>query len=141
MGLTILLQRSADLAPLKLPPKLRVALRRLSCLHGARDGEVTVRLVGNQEIRRLNAIFRHTNAITDVLSFTYALEEKSLWGDIVIGLGRAERQARQRRISLYEELVRLIVHGYAHLQGYGHDAPTSFMEMRRYEFETIICIV
>lgn len=46
---------------------------------------------------------------------------ESLLGDIVISLDTAQRQARVFKVSLNEEILRLLVHGILHLAGYEHE--------------------
>ncbi len=89
-------------------------------------------LVDNPTIKRLNYSYRGKNSPTDVLSFSEAevLEEfsgqsaaKDL-GEIIISVPEARKQASQAGCSLTEELIRLLVHGLAHLIGYRHqDVP------------------
>lgn len=96
-----------------------------------REGEVSVSLVGEREIRRLNRDFRGRDEVTDVLSF--ALEEGQpephpddqvlLLGDVVICAARAQRQALSYGHSLARELCFLAVHGTLHLLGYDHQNP------------------
>lgn len=79
-------------------------------------------------MERLNSTFRGKKKTTDVLSFPIynSLKEipargEALIGDIVINLKAAMRQARQFGISDYEEVRRLLVHGFLHLLGYDHE--------------------
>jgi probable rRNA maturation factor len=44
-----------------------------------------------------------------------------VFGDIVINLQRAKRQATEQGIILNEELKRLTIHGLLHLLGYDHE--------------------
>lgn len=63
------------------------------------------------------------------------------YGEIYIALGVARRQARQRGISLRHEVVRLGVHGLAHLAGYDHHTAPDFSVMRKKEFEALMKIL
>ena len=82
-------------------------------------GAVTVAIVPDGRVRRLNRTYRREDAPTDVLSF--APEESGYLGDIVIGAGVAGRQARAAGHSLQTELRVLALHGLLHLLGYDHD--------------------
>ncbi len=111
--------------------------RRLLGLLGQADCELSVALVGDDEIRRLNARFRSRDEPTDVLSFP--LDEplpsgRRLVGDVVISVEKAARQARQRRRSLDDELEALLIHGILHNLGYDHErSPEDEREMRAME--------
>ncbi|MDR3765329.1 MAG: rRNA maturation RNase YbeY [Acidobacteriota bacterium] len=95
-------------------------------------GEVTILLTGDQEIRELNAQFRHKDKATDVLSFPAdpALSARQA-GDIAISLETARAQAREMGHDLSTEVKVLILHGMLHLAGYDHEADHG--QMRRQE--------
>lgn len=116
-----------------LEKMLRDLLQEAARVEGVPDGaEVSVTLVDDAEIRRLNRTYRGVDSSTDVLSF--ALQEKVpeepeikggegglLLGDIFISLETAERQATAYGHSLEREMGFLAVHGFLHLLGYDHD--------------------
>jgi rRNA maturation RNase YbeY len=81
-------------------------------------------LIGNAEMRKLNARFRHKDYPTDVLSFP--VEDvlpgaERLLGDVIISVDKARQQAKERRRSLDEEMTTLLIHGVLHLLGYDHE--------------------
>jgi rRNA maturation RNase YbeY len=86
--------------------------------------ELCLVLVGNAEIRKLNAKFRKKDYPTDVLSFPAGDELPTgvqLLGDVVISVERANEQAKEKRRTLNEEMVTLLIHGIVHLLGYDHE--------------------
>jgi probable rRNA maturation factor len=90
------------------------------------SGDVTVVLVPDARIRRLNRHFRGIDAATDVLSFPIETSLASsgaprLLGDIVIATGVARRQAREAGQTFEAELRVLALHGLLHLLGYDHE--------------------
>lgn len=90
------------------------------------DG-LSIVLTDDEQIRRLNARYRHVERATDVLAFAAsegeAMPKESLnyLGDVVISVPTAGRQALEEGHSLDAELALLIVHGCLHLLGYVHD--------------------
>lgn len=76
-------------------------------------------------MKLLNSRYRGINKVTDVLSFPLADErfgqDGCLLGDIVISVPEASAQAQRFRVSFYDELLRLLVHGLLHLIGYDHE--------------------
>ncbi|HAK56142.1 MAG: rRNA maturation RNase YbeY [Vicinamibacterales bacterium] len=96
------------------------------------QGLVTVALVTDARIRSLNRRFRGVDRVTDVLSFPMddradgpetppaAGSAGRHLGDVVIGLGRADRQARSAGHPPATELKILALHGLLHLLGYDH---------------------
>jgi probable rRNA maturation factor len=83
---------------------------------------VTISLVGDAEIRKLNRRYRGKDCVTDVLSFGYdgaAKGDMSL-GDVVICLPQVKRQAKRAGKLVREEFALMVVHGMLHLLGYDH---------------------
>lgn len=117
---------SVDLKPLEeFFERVRKQLRFL-------PGSVTIRLVSDSEIARLNRTFRHKKGPTDVLSFP-AGEEKQVdegvyAGDIAISPQTARRNARRFGRLLPVEIRILILHGMLHLAGYDHETDNGEME-------------
>jgi len=90
------------------------------------DAELSVALVGDAEMRALNAQYRHLDKPTDVLSFALesappAAGEPALLGDVVISLDTAARQAARRGAGIVDEVRTLLAHGLLHLLGYDHE--------------------
>jgi probable rRNA maturation factor len=86
--------------------------------------ELCLVLIGNAEMRKLNAKFRKKDYPTDVLSFPAGVKLPTgvrLLGDVVISVEKARQQARQRGRTLNEETVTLLIHGVLHLLGYDHE--------------------
>jgi len=90
------------------------AARRL----GVPRAEVSVRLCGDALCRRYNREFFDRDRPTDVIAWPSG--ERGYLGDILINLAQARRQARSLRVPFREELHRLVVHGFLHLNGYDH---------------------
>jgi len=104
-----------------------------------KDVELSLSLVGDTAIRRLNRTWRQKDRPTDVLSFPAdALPEgvpgPRLLGDVVISLDTARRQARAHKRPLEEELSRYLAHGILHLLGHDHErSPAEARKMARLE--------
>lgn len=91
---------------------------------GKEGSELSIALIGNAEMRRLNARFRHKDYPTDVLSFPADRNvpgTASLLGDVIISVDHARQQARERGGQLDEEMTTLLIHGVLHLLGYDHE--------------------
>src|SRR6186713_1958869 len=69
--------------------------------------ELSLALVGDREMRPLNAKYRKKNKTTDVLSFpadAAMRSEAGLLGDVIISIEQAKRQAKERKTSLKIEM-------------------------------------
>jgi probable rRNA maturation factor len=90
---------------------------------------LVVRLVGGEEMRRLNQRYRSIDRATDVLSFPAdATPEERHLGDIVVCVPLAERQAIEFGHSLMTELKVLVLHGMLHCLGLDHETDQGEME-------------
>ncbi len=93
-------------------------------LHSKKIYSLSVSLVGETLMRRLNGQYRQKHRSTDVLSFSRLEGKRSPHpdiGDVVICLKVARRQAKALGFTLNEELQRLTVHGVLHCFGYDHE--------------------
>lgn len=100
------------------------------------DYELSISLVDNKEIKKLNKNYRGIDEETDVLSFP--LEEDMvmplpLLGDIIISVEKAREQAREFNHSLERELAYLTAHSVFHLVGYDHIDDKGRRQMREKE--------
>jgi rRNA maturation RNase YbeY len=89
------------------------------------DAELSVMLVGDAEMQRLNRAYRGKDRPTDVLSFegdaAPVPERRRVLGDVVISLDTAGRQAAARCTPVASEVRTLLAHGVLHLLGYDHE--------------------
>ncbi len=105
-------------------PGLAAWLRRVAPAR-ARGG-MTVAIVPDGRVQRLNRQYRRKDAPTDVLSFPSDDGDRPgpdgrYLGDVVIAAGVARRQAKDAGHSLQTELRVLALHGLLHLLGYDHE--------------------
>ncbi len=105
---------------------------------GHPEAELSVSLVSDPEIEALNAAHRDKHRPTDVLSYSLFEGEHAefrgrLLGDVVISIETAGRQADEQRVSLGDELLRLLIHGVLHLLGHDHEEEDEARRMRAME--------
>lgn len=93
--------------------------------------EVSLTVVDNEEIKRLNNKFRGKDSVTDVLSFPMVENgkydvnpetDRIMLGDIVISAEKARQQAKEYGHSFEREMCFLATHSMFHLLGYDHEA-------------------
>ncbi|HPZ00758.1 MAG TPA: rRNA maturation RNase YbeY [Clostridiales bacterium] len=132
----------------KVPKGLRLLIRRcctavLVCENFESDAEVSVTIVDDEQIQKLNAKYRNIDKPTDVLSFPLGVEGEydvnldtgeAQLGDIVLSLERAMEQAERYGHSLDREVGYLTVHSMLHLLGYDHESGgLELVRMREHE--------
>ena len=95
--------------------------------------EMTVRLTGDRELRRLNASFLGLDEVTDVLSFpsgdSPAGGPQGYLGDLALSWPAVVRQAHAFGHPEHVEAGLLAVHGLLHLLGWDHATPAEAAEM------------
>ena len=108
-------------------------------LEGRREGaNLTVRIVGREEGRRLNQRFRGASGPTNVLSFPFhappgAPGGDGEIGDVVLCAPVVNREARVQGKPRGDHWAHLVVHGVLHLLGCDHDTPVAAQRMERLE--------
>lgn len=97
---------------------------------GQADSTLSLTLVNDPEIRRLNREHRGKDKPTDVLSFPLfepgeaaspSADTEKLLGDVVISIDTARRQAAEYDAPLENEIHRLLIHGILHVLGHDHE--------------------
>ena len=87
------------------------------------DTHVSVAIVADSKIKKLNSRYRGKCSVTDILAFPMHEKEfpqicRSILGEIVISAESAKRQAKSMSIVFDEEIIRLSIHGTLHLLSY-----------------------
>ena len=95
-------------------------VRRWVAMALRHDGEISVRIVGEEEGRALNRQYRRKDYPTNVLTFDYT-RQPVVAADLVLCGPVVEREARQQGKSLEEHYAHLLVHGTLHAHGYDHE--------------------
>jgi probable rRNA maturation factor len=101
-------------------------IRAAARILGKDRGEVGLLFCGDALCRRYNRAWFGRRCPTDVMAFPDG--EDGYWGDILVNVRQARRQAAALGIPLRQELKRLTVHGFLHLHGYDHTADRGEME-------------
>lgn len=105
---------------------------------GFLDAELSITLIGDEEMGELAGRFGREARPTDVLAFSMLegpgaeFRDQAL-GDVVISIPTAERQAAERKVSLDSELRDLLIHGTLHLVGMDHQNSADTRQMREME--------
>ena len=112
---------------------------------GYGDFDIGIWFTTNQTIRKYNKNFRKKDKPTDILSFPVHTnlkpgqkikishpDDKNL-GDIIISLERCKKDALDLNLPLSTYLIKIIIHGIAHLLGYDHITDKQFEKMNNFE--------
>ena len=115
--------------------------------------ELSITIVGKNEIKDINREFRNIDKVTDVLSFPQYGDKETLaydinglipensedeicpvlLGDVVLCYDKAVEQASEYGNSIEREIIYLYVHSLLHLLGYDHMEDNEKKIMRKHE--------
>ena len=89
------------------------------CYEGVSKADITIILVDDQYITRLNQQFFKKDDTTDVISFNLADDASNqLEGEVYANIEQIKRQAKIYQVLFQNELHRILIHGILHLVGY-----------------------
>ncbi len=110
-------------------------LRRYArdAFEGSKRADITLRIVGRAEGRKLNKRFRKRNYATNVLSFPCGKGN----GDIVLCHPVIAKEARAQGKTLRAHYAHLVVHGVLHLRGHDHLRADQAARMERAEIRIL----
>jgi probable rRNA maturation factor len=117
--------------PVAIPP-LQQFYERVRRELGFAPESVTIELISDETMARLNESFRKKQGPTDVLSFpsngARPAQGAEYIGDIAISPETARRNARRFSRSFPIEMRILILHGMIHLAGFDHECDNGEMD-------------
>ena len=103
--------------------------------HGISRGAISIAIVDDPTIRRLNNQYLQHDYETDVLSFV--LEQDPgvglLEGEIIVSFDTATNVAAELNAKPADELLLYVIHGTLHLVGFGDKNDADKLEMRAAE--------
>ncbi|MBT8056575.1 MAG: rRNA maturation RNase YbeY [Gammaproteobacteria bacterium] len=112
----------------------------VAALDDREDAELTVRVVGRAESRRLNRTYRQKDQETNVLSFPADLPEDvdlPLLGDIVVCAPLVAEEAAEQGKLVSAHWAHLTIHGVLHLLGHDHQVVDEAEQMEALEISLL----
>lgn len=86
-------------------------------------GTVEINIVSESAIKALNKNYRGLSKVTDVLAFAWQEDptiRSKMLGQVYLCQAQIRRQAKDFKVSVAEETVRMLAHGLLHLAGHDH---------------------
>lgn len=117
------------------PPtdRLQTVVRTILADHGFRTAEVSLAIVDDETIHRLNREYLQHDYPTDVLSFVLDAQDEFLCGEVIVSADTASLVANDYALETVDEMLLYFVHGTLHLVGYDDHAPQDRRKMREQE--------
>jgi probable rRNA maturation factor len=94
---------------------IRTVIERFLDLQGLKK-DISVAIIGDKEMSRLNSQYRKIDKTTDILSFPD--NDPDFLGELIISYTQLKKQAPIYSRSFDEELAFIIIHGLLHLIGF-----------------------
>jgi probable rRNA maturation factor len=92
-----------------------------------KNAGISVAVVDNETIKKINKKYRNKNKPTDVLSFrekesaSFPGSAKNFLGEIIISFEKTVEEAKEDGETVEETFKKLLAHGILHLLGYDHE--------------------
>ena len=113
--------------------RMRRAIQSIATDYGWTNGEISVALISDVEIRQVNKDHLSHNYPTDVISFDLTSGNEILEGEIIASIETADREAPEHNWKGDDELLLYVIHGMLHIIGLGDKKPAETKRMREAE--------
>ena len=98
---------------------------------------LTLLLSNNQNVKKLNKVFRKKNKSTDILSFPLdkkiKISKNTYLGDIIISYDFIDKPKSQDSKVFKQKLIKIFIHGFLHLLGFDHVKNKDYIKMFKVE--------
>jgi probable rRNA maturation factor len=115
--------------------KLRSAVKEVLAGEQILRATISIAVVDDPTIHRLNRQYLQHDYPTDVLSFVLEQDDKTLDGEIILSADTASSASAEYGWSAHEELILYAIHGTLHLIGYDDHSAADRRRMRAKENE------
>ena len=123
-----------------LKDKLQSIVSLIFREEGLVDSEINLRILDDEEMKKLNYKFRNKNLTTNVLSFQsddISIKHTKNIGDIAISLEYVEREAVEEEKFFEDHMIHMLAHGVYHILGYDHQNEQTALIMESKEINIL----
>ena len=123
-----------------LKEKLQSIVSLIFREEGLVDSEINLRILDDEEMKKLNYKFRNKNFTTNVLSFQsddISIKHTKNIGDIAISSEYVEREAVEEGKFCEDHMIHMLAHGVYHILGYDHQNEETALIMENKEINIL----
>jgi probable rRNA maturation factor len=123
-----------------LKDKLQSIVSLIFREEGLVDSEINLRILDDEEMKKLNYKFRNKNLTTNVLSFQsddISIKHTKNIGDIAISSEYVEREAVEEGKFFEDHMIHMLAHGVYHILGYDHQNEETALIMENKEISIL----
>ena len=123
-----------------LKDKLQSIVSLIFREEGLVDSEINLRILDDEEMKKLNHKFRNKNLTTNVLSFQsddISIKHTKNIGDIAISSDYVEREAVEEGKFFEDHMIHMLAHGVYHILGYDHQNEQTALIMESKEINIL----
>ena len=123
-----------------LKDKLQSIVSLIFREEGLVDSEINLRILDDEEMKKLNHKFRNKNLTTNVLSFQsddISIKHTKNIGDIAISSEYVEREAVEEGKFFEDHMIHMLAHGVYHILGYDHQNEQTALIMESKEINIL----
>lgn len=102
---------------------LRLWLSEVARKEGFKIAQLNVIFCSDEYLYAMNVQYLQHKTYTDIITFDQSDRKGVISGELYISLDRLRDNSKSLKISLKDEIHRVIVHGVLHLCGYGDKTP------------------
>lgn len=118
--------------------KLKQWLKEIIRQEGFEPGDIKYFFYNDEQLLEVNLKFLNHDTYTDIITFDYG-EANLVQGEIYISEERVRENAVTMGQALFDEMLRVVVHGVLHLCGYKDKTAEDASVMRQKESWAIHC--
>lgn len=118
---------------LKSRTRLKLFIKKLFITENLKLGSLSYIFCSDNHLLSINQDFLNHDFYTDVITFDLGDSKKEIQGEVYISVDRVKDNAKKLKVSIKEELHRVVFHGALHLCGYKDKTRNDVLVMRKKE--------
>lgn len=113
--------------------KLRNVIKIICADLGITINSLEFNFITSESMVEVNKKYLQHNYETDIITFDYSLEKNNLDGEIFISVQNAAENSKKYKVTVDNEMLRLLIHGILHLIGYDDKTISKRRRMKQEE--------